>query len=184
MKPKPKVCRVCKAPFWPSRSTQIVCTWQHALEWAGLKADKEATATAKQEAKAHRDKVAAAKPKSYFAKLAQAAFNRWVRLRDIADGCISCDRPATWGGQWHASHYRSRGAAPELAYDPDNVHKACSICNAHLSGNIAGYRRGLSAKIGVEKVEWLEGPHEPAKYTIEQLKEIKANYTKMAKEMT
>jgi hypothetical protein len=35
----------------------------------------------------------------------------------------------------------------------------------------------------VDKVEALEGPHEPKKYTIEEIKEIKAKYSKMAREL-
>ena len=38
-------------------------------------------------------------------------------------------------------------------------------------------------KIGVEKVEWLEGYHEPKKYTIEQIKDIRAKYQLKLKEL-
>jgi len=44
------------------------------------------------------------------------------------------------------------------------------------SGNILEYRIRLVKKIGQAAVDWLEGPHEPKRYTIDELKEIKAEY--------
>jgi len=64
-----------------------------------------------------------------------------------------------------------------------NVHKQCSVCNNHRSGNIVEYRINLVKKIGAEQVEWLEGSHKPEKYTIEQIKEIRAEYQLKLKEL-
>jgi len=44
------------------------------------------------------------------------------------------------------------------------------------------YRQALIEKIGIDKVEWLEGPHEPQKYTVDDLISIKAEYTKRLKD--
>jgi hypothetical protein len=52
-----------------------------------------------------------------------------------------------------------------------------------LSGNLIEYRRGLVAKIGIEKVEWLEGKHESKKYTIDEIIEIKKHYQQKIKDM-
>ena len=41
----------------------------------------------------------------------------------------------------------------------------------------------MTNKNQIEVVEWLEGPHEPKKYTIEQYKAIKAEYAKRAREL-
>jgi hypothetical protein len=112
---------------------------------------------------------------------AQAAFNRYIRLRDHDKPCISCGRQHQ--GQWHAGHYRSVGACPELRFMELNVHKQCAPCNDHLSGNIVEYRRGLIERIGIDQVEWLEGNHEAKKYTIEEIKAIKAEYTHKSKEL-
>jgi hypothetical protein len=38
-------------------------------------------------------------------------------------------------------------------------------------------------RIGADKVDWLEGPHEPKRYTIEELKTIKAEYRAKTKEL-
>ena len=49
-------------------------------------------------------------------------------------------------------------------------------CNSHLSGSLIDYRINLIKKIGQVKVDWLEGPHEPRRYTIEDLKELSKYY--------
>ena len=70
-----------------------------------------------------------------------------------------------------------------MRFEPLNVHKQCSSCNNHLSGNLIEYRRELIGKIGIDRVEWIEGSHEPLKPTIDDLKEIKKKYTKMWREL-
>lgn len=103
----------------------------------------------------------------------QAAFNEWIRCRDAEQPCISC---GSYAGQWHAGHYRSVGSCPELRFEPDNVHRQCAACNTTLAGNLAAYRVNLIAKIGLERVEWLEGPHSPKKLTLPEIQEMKAFY--------
>ena len=112
---------------------------------------------------------------------AQAAFNKWIRLRDAHLPCISCGRHHQ--GQYHAGHYRTVGANPELRFEPLNVHKQCAPCNNHKSGNIVEYRINLVSRIGQDAVDWLEGPHEPKRYTVDQLREIKREYTRKAREI-
>lgn len=160
---------------------QCVCGLSCALSLASTAKAKRERTQASQERKETKAKLEALKSRSNWAKEAQAAFNRWVRLRDADKPCISCQRHH--GGQYHAGHYLSRGARPELAYEPLNCHKQCSPCNTHLSGNIALYRQSLVNKIGAEKVEWLEGPHEPRHYSIDDLKAIKAKYTALARDL-
>jgi len=52
-----------------------------------------------------------------------------------------------------------------------------------MSGNIVEYRINLKEKIGAEKLAWLEGPHEPKKYTIEQIIEIKRLYRELTRKI-
>jgi hypothetical protein len=121
------------------------------------------------------------KPRSQWLKEAQIEFNKFIRLRDAARPCVSCLR--FHNGQYHAGHYLSTGSNPSLRFHEANVHKQCSACNNHLSGNIVNYRRELINRIGLEAVEWLEGPHEPKHYTIDDLKEIKRKYSQLAREL-
>jgi len=175
---KPKKCRVCPAEFIPVNSLQKACSVDCALE-IGRKA------AAKVERKLLRDRKAMLRTRSEWMRLAQIAYNGYIRERDRDLPCISCGdfTPMTRGGDYDCGHYRSVGANPELRFEELNAHKQCKRCNAHLSGNIVNYRIGLLMRIGEEKVAWLEGPHEPKKYTIEDLKAIKVEYQKKRKNL-
>lgn len=171
--PRPKKCRVCREMYTPSKALQVVCSPSCALLHAKQKGEKERKALAKIERKAIREEKERVKPRSEYMKEAQAVINRYVRLRDAHLGCVSCERPAAWQGQWHASHYRSRGAAPHLRFNLHNIHKSCSICNNHLSGNIMGYRPELVRRIGEERVALLEASQGRAGFTTDYLKRLK-----------
>jgi hypothetical protein len=123
----------------------------------------------------------AIKSRSQWLKEAQEAFNAYIRARDYGKPCISCKKNT--GAKMNAGHYRSVGAAPELRFNELNVHLQCEHCNSFLSGNIIEYRINLAKQIGIDNLEWLEGPHEPAKYTIEDAKRIKAEYKRKLKEI-
>lgn len=136
---------------------------------------KKARIGTKKQVKANRKKHRAdkerVKPKSQWLKELQALVNRYVRLRDVQGGCISCDKPNTWGGQWHASHYYSRGHSSALRYNLWNIHKSCQPCNAHLSGNIGNYTPRLLKKIGQYRFDWLEvNKGKATSYDVEWLK--------------
>ena len=121
------------------------------------------------------------KTRQEWAAEAQAAFNAWVRERDKGLPCISCGKSS--GCKVNAGHYLSRGARPELRYEPLNCHLQCEKCNSWLSGNAVMYRAALIRKIGLASVEWLEGPHDPKRYTIDDLKEIKQHYKDKVREL-
>lgn len=145
------------------------------------KAVRAQAVDAKNAAKRDRERRMEVKPLSYWMKRAQAAFNAWVRARDAGKPCISCGKYHQ--GQNHAGHYRPAGSNPELRFEPDNCHLQCSPCNSHLSGNLTAYRPALIAKIGLERVEWLEGPHEPKRYRKEDYQAIEAEYKAKLKEL-
>lgn len=135
---------------------------------------------AKVERKRERDRKMEVKPLSYWMKRAQAAVNAWIRASKGGQ-CISCGR--YHDGQMHAGHYRSTAAAPEIRFEPDNIWPQCQPCNVHLSANIIRYRPALIAKIGLERVEWLEGQHEPKRYRREDYQAIEAEYKAKLKEL-
>lgn len=168
------------------------CCHSCAIEFAR---EKSAKAAARQAAKRKADnsnmeKAAKAelsqrkmevKPIGYWMKRAQSAFNAWVRARDYGQPCISCGRHHQ--GQNHAGHYRPAGSNPELRFEPDNCHKQCAPCNSHLSGNLTKYRQALIAKVGLGRVEWLEGPHEPKRYRRDDYQAIESEYKAKLKEI-
>jgi hypothetical protein len=171
-------CKICKTKFTPTRALQPTCNeYECKLAYAVEHANKAIERKKKAETKVLKQKV---KTLSDYAKETQTVFNHYIRLRDAGKGCISCltTKPNI---QYHAGHYRSVGACPELRFEELNVWKACSICNNYLSGNLIEYRIRLPAKIGLDKVEWLEGKHEPKHYTIDELKELKRIYREKIK---
>ena len=168
------------------------CSKEHAIEH-GLEASRKRTerlrakalraqaVDAKNAAKRYRERKMEVKPLSYWIKRAQSAFNALVRARDAGQPCISCGR--FHQGQNHAGHYRPAGSNPELRFEPDNCHLQGAPCNSHLSGNLGKYRPALIAKIGLERVEWLEGPHEPKRYRKEDYQAIEAEYKAKLKDI-
>ena len=170
---KAKPCRVCTFRFIPRVSTQVVCCPNCALELNKIN-----------KAKAYDKKTlelkASIKPKSKYADEAQVAINRYVRARDFKDNCISCGRDHS--GRYDAGHYKSVGAYPELRYNLLNIHKQCHWnCNIKRSGNQIAYRKRLIKKIGIDKLDWLEGKHDPLKPSLNYLKRIKKIFNKKAK---
>ncbi|MBJ2129081.1 recombination protein NinG [Alteromonas sp. IB21] len=163
------------------RQLKAFCNQECFIGWAAANVSKLAKEGRKIESKRLKAKKEKLKTKGEHLREAQTAFNAYIRLRDEKEPCISCGRYHT--GQNHAGHYRSVGSAPELRFEESNVWKQCAPCNNHLSGNLTNYRINLIKKIGLKKVEWLEGPHEPKRYTIEQIQEIKSHYRKLYREM-
>lgn len=185
-RPRRKRCPECRVMFTPARGSQAVCgeiecAISYGKSEKGQASAKKALAdVGRREIKVRKE---ALKTRADHAKDAQTVINRYVRLRDAHLGCISCDKPASWGGQWHCSHFRSVGAAAHLRFNLWNMNKSCSQCNAHLSGNIMVYRPRLVEKIGAEKVEWLECNQELVRHEIPYLKRLKAVFTKKAKRL-
>jgi len=187
---KPKKCRVaaCGASFVPSRMGQAVCSPACAMIDAPRHEPKARKALADIERKDIKVRKEKLKNRADHLREAQAAANEYVRLRDAHLPCISCDSTPNdndlmTGSRWDAGHYRSVGACPELRFEPLNIHRQCVKCNRNLSGNAVEYRIRLVLRIGAEKVAWIEGPHEARKYTVEEIKAIKAEYRAKTREL-
>lgn len=180
--PKQHKCKECGAYYVKFQSTQQVCSVKCAVAISKRKAEakrKQADKAERRERKARLEKL---KSRRDYEKDLQKEFNKFIRLRDRDLPCISCGRYHQ--GQWHAGHYRSVGACPELRFNEDNVHKQCSVCNNHKSGNAIEYRIGLVERIGVERVEFLERKdHPPLKLTIEEIKDLIKVYRAKCKEL-
>ena len=171
----------CNTRFVPRSVSHKACCPQCAIWITAADKAKKSAKEASEARLALRQAREKAKTRSQHMKEAQAAFNAFIRARDAKLPCISCGRHHQ--GQWHAGHYRTVGASPELRFEELNVWKQCAPCNDHLHGNLINYRIELIKRIGLDKVEWLEGHHLPKKYSIQDLQEIKAIYKKKAKEI-
>lgn len=186
--PKPKTCKnpACKTKFVPQRLGQAVCNYACGLAIKDVNHEKARKALAdvgRKEVKAQKEKL---KSRGEHMRETQIAFNAYIRLRDQLAGhaCISSGKPLDWSGnQTDAGHYRSVGSAPHLRFDERNCHAQSKQDNRFLSGNAVDYRIGLIARIGQEAVDALEADQSVRKYTIDDLKAIKARYRALAREL-
>ena len=188
--PRPKMCKnpACGISFQPQRLGQAVCSPACALAIKDVnqqKARKSLAQVERKEIKVRKEKL---KSRAEHLREAQAAVNEFIRLRDAHLPCISCDSIPSdhdlfTGSRWDAGHYRSVGSCPELRFEPLNIHRQCVKCNRNLSGNAVEYRIRLVLRIGVERAAWLEGLHPARKYTVEEIKAIKADYRAKTREL-
>ena len=186
---KQKTCKACGEKFAPMfNTTQVVCSPKCALAHAPANSEKARKAIDQRERREIQVRKEKLKSRAEHLREAQNAVNEFVRLRDAHLPCISCDSMPNdnnliTGSRWDAGHYRSVGACPELRFEPLNIHRQCVKCNRNLSGNAVEYRIRLLQRIGAETVIWLEGSHEPRKYTVEEIKTIKAEYRAKTREL-
>ena len=186
--PRAKKCRVatCGATFIPARLGQSVCSPACAIIDAPRhqeKARKSLAQVERKEIKVRKEKL---KSRGEHMREAQQAFNEFIRARDQAAGhlCISSGKPLDWSGNAvDAGHYRSVGSAPHLRFDERNCHAQSKQDNRFLSGNAVDYRICLIARIGQEAVDALEADQSVRKYTIEEIKAIKAEYRAKIREL-
>ena len=176
-------CKACKEAFTPFNSMQKACGPKCALKLVELqKKEKNKLFSSESVKKARKQlKKLSDSDRAVITRRAQTAFNAYIRKRDEKEFCISCCRHHQ--GQYHAGHYRSVRSSPENRYNELNVHKQCSACNNHLSGNLIAYRVNLIDKIGLDAVELIENSSKAKKYTIEELKEIEQEYKRKLKEL-
>jgi hypothetical protein len=174
---KQKTCKLltCKKKFTPTQFAQVVCGWQCSI---GYDKQKKAKKAAKEHTVAKKEFRLS--DKSLQKKLTQALVNKFVRLRDASEPCISC---GTYTGQMQAGHYRSVGSHPHLRYNTRNIFKQCARCNSELSANLIEFRISLVRKFGTDYVESLEADQTPRQFNNEQVILIGQYYKGMIKEM-
>lgn len=174
---KQKKCKSCGVTFKPFSSLARVCSMACSLDYV----DSQKAVKAKKEHVAQK-KDFLANDKSFQKAKAQKAVNEFIRLRDANLPCVSCDKPSDYGGQWHAGHYKTTSARPDLRFNEDNISRQCAQCNTFLSGNLAMYRVTLVARIGLDRVLALEvDTDKPKKYTAEDYAAITKIYQQKIK---
>lgn len=183
---KEKTCKWCKQKFTPSRPSKICCSPDCEYDYGLKHAAKAEANRALVDRKTIKLKLDSLKTARDWMKEAQIAFNAFIRARDSGKPCICCGLPlesGSIGGSFDCGHYRSVGSAPHLRFDERNAHGQRKQCNRWAAGRAVDYRLGLIARIGQGAVDALESDQTTKKYTIEDLKAIKATYTKKLKDM-
>ncbi len=167
-------CRNCKEKFEPVRFNQKYCFNKMCVDaWvqeAKVKDWKKTKAKMKAELMTLQDYI----------KLAQITFNKYIRLRDKGNVCISCQKIPK---KENAGHFYNANNHYNVRFDENNVHLQCEHCNTFLSGNLINYRENLLKKIGAEEFNVLEGKSKVTrKFTKEELKEIINTYKQKIKQ--
>lgn len=191
-----KKCPECAEKYQPTRQLQPCC---EKMECKASYAIRHVEATRKRrrmqemnvqraDRKVIKLKLEKLKTARDWTKDAQIAFNSYIRARDSGLPCICCGKAlgsnSEVGGAFDAGHYRSVGSAPHLRFDERNCHGQNKVCNRYGSGRAVDYRLGLIQRIGLGAVEALEADQKPRKYSIDELKAIKAKYAAMTKELS
>lgn len=204
-KPRQKTCdnEACKTKFTPTQLGQKVCCWQCGLAVAKQPGNQKKARVAIDQRERREIKVRKEKLKKYGehvedATKAKQAYRRVYEL-SIGSGCMSCGKSQEqvqaeqgWkpGGAWDGGHYLSKGARPELRLEDINIWLQCKGCNggsakyARKGESVRnGFRAGLIERIGLQAVEELEADHRPRKYTVDELKQITAEYRLKLREL-
>lgn len=121
----------------------------------------------------------------YKAKL-DKVFSLYIRLRDAMPSgyfkCISCGQIKPFE-QADCGHYINRQHMA-TRFDEMNCNAQCRKCNRFDEGNIQGYRRGLVAKYGEQKILLLESKKNNTKKLSEfEYKELIKYYTLLVKKL-
>ena len=168
-------CRNCKNKFEQVRFNQKFCLEPECVRvWVESEKAKQWKKT-KQKAK--QDLMTL----SDYLRLTQQIFNKYIRLRDKGNVCISCQKKPL---KENAGHFFNANNHYNVRFDERNVNLQCEHCNTYLSGNLIEYQRNLIHKIGIESYHELEADaRKTRKFTKDELKEIIKEYKKKIKQI-
>ena len=168
-------CKNCKEKFEPIKFLQKYClkddcvrVWvesEKAKQWKKTKAKMKNDLETIQE----------------LIKATQIIFNKYIRLRDKGQVCISCQKQAL---KENAGHFFNANNHWNVRFNENNVHLQCEHCNTYLSGNLLEYRTNLINKIGNSEFLILEAEaRKTRKFTKDELKEIITEYKQKVKQL-
>lgn len=166
-------CRFCRDLYKPTRPMQpsgccakFECQASFIAEHVAKQRKKRAKderAAQIADRKTVKAKLAKLTP-GYLEGKAQEAINAYIRARDHEHGCISCDKPANWDGQWHGGHLIPRGRSSFLRFDLRNINKQCSVCNHREGGMVAEHERGIISRHGQGRLDYLRSAPRSRRY--------------------
>jgi len=178
-----KKCKICRKPNRPFKNT---CSIECEAE-LGLKLlEKRKRAEAKNVRAIDKVRKEKLKSRAEWIADAQKAFNAFIRARDADKPCICCSKPFEPnrpGGSMDAGHFLSRGSAPHLRFNENNVFGQRKNCNRPGGAKRNEFRAGVIARIGLQAVEELESNNDVVKWTIDDLKQIKEKYRKKLRDL-
>jgi hypothetical protein len=177
---KQKKCKVCQELFTPIQFAQTACGYKCAIIHSkNLKLQKELKDW-KAEKAILKDKL---KTLGQYEAEAKKSFQKWIRMRDDKQPCISCGIEQT--DLWDGGHYKKAEIYSGVIFDENNCHKQCRKCNRFLNGNELNYRQGLIQRYGIDFADQIEQKANETrnqKFTKEELIAKKLKYDLLIKE--
>ena len=168
-------CKNCKEKFEPARFNMKYCLKDECVRVFVEEVKNKTWKKTKQKAKLDLMTL------SDYLKLAQQVFNKFIRLRDKGQVCISCQKKPL---KENAGHFFNANNHYNVRFDERNTHLQCEHCNTYLSGNLIEYQRNLIHKIGIESCHELEADaRKTRKFTKDELKEIITEYKQKVKQL-
>lgn len=184
-KVRSKKCKICGSEFQTYDSFRKWCCPDCGVKYAQEQLKKQREKAIAKRNREEKLKIKATKERlksrAKWLSEAQKVFNKFIRLRDKNEPCISCGKHRN---SYDAGHFKSVGSNPELRFNEDNCHKQCVYCNQHRHGAIDDYRIGLTKRIGLARVEFLDRKdHPPLKLGVPEIKELIKTYKAKVKEL-
>jgi hypothetical protein len=170
---KPKLCKVCKIKYTPTKPLQLVCGYSCSIEYSKLHLPKVKMTEANQKRKENKAKLKDLENLSYWKKILQAQVNLIVRLIDKGCNCISSNRPYREDDQ--AGHMYSVGSTPALRFNLLNLWSQSIRDNMHNSGNLLNYREMVVKLNIIDLIEEQRLKYPTLKVSIEEIKEAIQN---------
>ena len=167
-------CKNCKEKFEPVRFNQKYCFDPECVKvWVTTEQDKQ---WKKKKAKL---KVELMTKKDY-EKILQQLVNKYVRMRDKGQPCISCQKPIK--GKMDAGHLYAVGNYPSVRFNLKNINGQCINCNQYNGGAINDYRLNFVLKYSREDLEELDIlAHQQRQYSVTEIKEMIHEFKELTK---
>jgi hypothetical protein len=172
-------CKHCKEKFEPIKFLQKYCLKDECVRvWVESEKAKQ-WKVKKQKMKNDLETI------QELIKATQIIFNKYIRLRDKGQVCISCQKPLKEGNV-DAGHMWSAGGHSNLRFNEFNVNAQCSRpCNKDKAGDINNYRLGFVERYGIEKLNEIDALAKiERKFSKEELKELMQVYKNKIKDLT
>ena len=178
---KLKKCKVCSQKFVLERFNQQTCDYNCAIQLSKDKQKEKINKEWKVKKAILRDNL---KTLGQYEADAKKSFQKWIRMRDDKQPCISCGIQQT--DLWDGGHYKKAEIYSGVIFDENNCHRQCRKCNRFLNGNELNYRQGLIQRYGIEYADQIEQKANETrnyKFTKEELIAKKLKYDILIKEI-
>jgi hypothetical protein len=167
-----KTCKICGDQFKAYKTTQRVCSYDCAIEYAKHKRQKDELKKWNQRKKELKKNL---ETLTQLAVKVQKTVNEYVRLRDAGKPCVSCG--IKYASNFQAGHLYPSGTCWSVRFDPRNIHVQCRQCNMNKSGNLNEYRKNVLSRITERDLKELDAlAHQTAHFTKHDLHKIKSDF--------